>query len=51
MSEIQTFGFQTVPKSERKPVQILARSVSDIQDFWDTHKTFRFQRVRISDSV
>ena len=25
--------------------------ISDIQDFWDTHKMFRFQRVQISDSV
>ena len=26
MSEIRTFGFQTVPKSKHKPVQILGRS-------------------------
>ena len=28
-----------------------ASQISDIQDFWDTDRTFKIQRVRISDSV
>ena len=45
MSEIRTFGFQTVPKSKRKPVQISARS-----DFGHSGFLGHTQNVQISDT-
>ena len=43
MSEIRTFGFQTVPKSKQKPVRISARS-----DFGHLGFLGHTQNVRIS---